>query len=193
VLELYYKYSFEQKYLSLKAMSPKPGEFIFIMLKPTAANDLELSNFIIQELTHYGYIKHNKKSVLMTKKKILEHYKASKSSLWYPIITNYFTNKLMQCFILEYEYDTSIDKYQYSFGEFLKKQVIGPSDICKTRKHHIRRLALRKPTFLLDNLVHSSDNSREALEEIRLWYEDEPQVIAEYEVKALALNVFTAP
>ena len=75
-----------------------------------------------------------------------------------------------------------------SFGKFLKGQVIGPADICKTRKHHIRRLALKKPTFLLDNLIHSSDNTKEALEEIRLWYQNEPKVIAEFEKKSIVIS-----
>lgn len=167
----------------------QPNPFVFIMLKPAAANNRELSNYILKKLSKYGDIKYIKHSVKVNKEKISKHYKASQRSLWYPLITNYFANKSMQCFILEYNADKlSINRNYSSFGEFLKTQVIGPADICKTKKHHLRRLALKKPTFLVDNLIHSSDNSQEALQEIRLWYEDEPMVIAEFETKALALS-----
>lgn len=163
--------------------------FVFIMLKPAAANNKELSSYLQKKLSKYGDIKYIKHSVKVNKQKISKHYKASQGSLWYPFITNYFAKKSVQCFILEYNSEKlSINSNYTSFGEFIKTQVIGPADICKTKKHHLRRLALKKPTFLVDNLIHSSDNSQEALKEIRLWYEDEPMVIAEFETKALALN-----
>ncbi len=170
-------------------MSQQPGEFIFIMLKPAAANDVELSSFIKKRLAKYGDIKYIRNSIIVNKEKISKHYKYSKSSFWYPLLVNYFSNKTVQCFILEYNPDKpypDFDSEHSSFAKFLKTEVIGPSDICKLKKHHLRRLAMRKVTFLLDNLIHSSDNNQEALEEIRIWYEDEPMVIAEFERKALA-------
>ena len=171
-------------------MSQKLGAFVFIMLKPAAANDIDLSDSIKKKLSQYGDIKHIRDSVIVSKEKILKHYKSSQYSLWYPFITNYLSKKSVQCFILE----SYIDKYDIanhsnysSFGEFLKRQVIGPANLCKTKKHHLRRFALKKATFLVDNLIHSSDNTTEALKEIRLWYEDEPKVIAEFETKALQI------
>jgi nucleoside diphosphate kinase len=172
-------------------MSQQQGEFIFIMLKPAAANDIKLCNFIKNDLAKYGDIKHIRNCVTVEKQKILKHYEASKSSLWYPFIINYLSNKPVSFFILESAPGQSYldtDCNRCSFGKFLKVQVIGPADICKTKKYHIRRLALKKPTFLLDNLIHSSDNTKDALEEIRIWYQDEPKVIAEFEKKSIVIS-----
>lgn len=171
-------------------MPKQNSEFVLIILKPAAANDAALSNRIISKLAEFGDICYLKKKVKVSKEKILQHYRYSKSSFWYPIITNYLSQKLVTVFILEQksQYNVySINKRQESFAKFLKTEIIGPSDICKTKKHHLRRLAMKKPTFLFDNLVHSSENTQEALEEICLWYEDEPSVVAEYEIKTLAL------
>lgn len=168
-------------------MEEKPGEFVFIILKPAAAKDKNLTKFIYTILNKYGQIKYIREFITVDKKKILQHYQASKSSFWYPFITNYFAHKRVHILILEAKsgagyYDS--DGKHCSFAKFLKQQIIGPADICKTKKHHIRRQARRKISFLVDNLIHSSDNNEEALAEIRLWYQDEPQVIAEFERKA---------
>lgn len=171
-------------------MSQKLNAFVFIMLKPAAANDIELSNLIKNKLSKYGDIKHIRYSIIVDKEKISKHYKSSQSSLWYPFIINYLSKKTVQFFILEYytdKYDIANNSSYSSFGEFLKTQVIGSANLCKTKKHHLRRMALKKATFLVDNLIHSSDNTQEALKEIRLWYEDEPTVIAEFETKALQI------
>jgi nucleoside diphosphate kinase len=170
-------------------MSIQAGEFIFIILKPAAAKDKQLSEVIKNELKAYGNIKHFKKNIIVKKNIILEHYKASQSARWYPLITDYLSNKLVHCFILEPHWDKYyFDSREIGFGEFLKSQVIGPADFRKTQKHHIRRLALKKVTFFVDNLIHSSDNADDALNEIRLWYANDPHVIAEYEEKSLILK-----
>jgi len=160
------------------------------MLKPAAANDIDLSNFIKNQLSKYGDIKYIRDSIIVTKEKISKHYKSSQYSLWYPFVINYFSKKSVQYFILDFyidKYDITNDSKYSSFGGFLKTQVIGSANLCKTKKHHLRRLALKKATFLVDNLIHSSDNTQEALKEIRLWYEDEPTIIAEFETKALQI------
>ena len=163
-------------------MSQEQGEFVFVMLKPAAAKDTALSNFIENKLRDYGDIQQRRKNILVSKEKILKHYKSSNLSFWYPIITNYLSNKSVEYFVLEK--NSTYDGSDYcSFGEFLKTQVIGPANICKTKKNHLRRLALKKATFLFDNLIHCSDNTKEALGEIRIWYDNEPMVIAEFETK----------
>jgi nucleoside diphosphate kinase len=172
-------------------MSQQSSTFVLIILKPTAAKDIKLSNFIKNELAKYGEIKHLRQSINVDKQKISQHYQFSRTSPWYPFIVNYFSGKTVQCFILEAFPNQNYfcnDSKQCDFGKFLKTQVIGSADICKTKKHHIRRLARKKPTFLIDNLIHSSDNTQEALAEIRIWYKNEARVIAEFEAKALVLK-----
>jgi nucleoside diphosphate kinase len=170
-------------------MSIQACEFIFIILKPAAAKDKKLSELVKNELKVYGEIKYLKKNIIVKKDIIREHYKASESARWYPLITDYLSNKLVERFIIEPYWDKYyLDGKEIGFGEFLKSQVIGPADFRKTKKYHIRRLALKKLTFFVDNLIHSSDNANDALNEIRLWYQDEPNVVAEYEEKSLILN-----
>lgn len=172
-------------------MLKQPREFVFIMLKPAALNNIKLTNFIKQELLKYGNIKYIKESVIVDKSIILEHYKNSKSSLWYPLVVNYFSGKVVQHFILEFNPDKHnllVNNTKYSFADFLRKQVIGPANLFKTKKSHIRRLALSKfSSFLLDNLIHCSATTQEALDEIRIWYKDCPIVVEEFDTKASAL------
>jgi hypothetical protein len=40
------------------------------------------------------------------------------------------------------------------------------------------------PGFLIDNLIHCSANTKEALTEIGIWYKNDPAVIEEFETKA---------
>lgn len=112
--------------------------------------------------------------------------------LWFSIIGNYLSGKVVKHFILECnskKHYFLVNNERYSFADFLRKQVIGSANLFKTKKHHNRRFALTKvSTFLLDNLVHCSANTQEALDEIRIWYKDCPIVVAEYETKALALS-----
>jgi len=173
-------------------MLEEPREFVFIMFKPAALTDTKLTNFIKQELLKYGDIKYVKESVIVNKSIISQHYKAAKLSLWFPLVVNYLSGKIVQHFVLEFnpkKYNLLVNNKKYSFADFLRKQVIGPANLFKTKKYHIRRLALSKfSTFLLDNLVHCSANTQEALDEIRIWYKDSPIVVAEYETKALALS-----
>ena len=171
-------------------MLEKPREFVFIMLKPAALNDTNLTDFIKQELLKYGDIKYVKQSVIVNKSIISEHYKAAKLSLWFPLVVNYLSGKVVQHFILEFnsKKHNLVDNKKYFFADFLRKQVIGPANLFKTKNYHIRRLALSKlSTFLLDNLVHCSANTQEALDEVRIWYKDCPIVVEEFETKALAL------
>lgn len=170
-------------------MLKQPREFVFIILKPAALNDIKLTNFIKQKLLSYGNIKYLKESVI-DKIKISEHYKASKSSLWYPLVVNYLSGKVVQHFILEFNGKPNllINNIKYPFADFLRKQVIGPANLFKTKNHHIRKLALSKfSSFLLDNLIHCSANTKEALDEIHIWYKDCPIVVEEFETKALVL------
>ena len=172
-------------------MLKQPEEFVFIILKPYALNDICLTNFIKQELLKYGDIKYLKESIIVDKKRISEHYKGSKSSFWYPLVIKYLTNKAIQYFILEYnpnKHNLVAAGIKYSFASFLRTQIIGPANLFRTKKNHIRRLALSSySVFLLDNLIHCSANTEEALDEIRIWYKDNPIVIEEFETKALAL------
>lgn len=170
-------------------MSKEARQFVFIMLKPSAANNIRLTNFIKNELLKYGEIKYIKNSVIVKKQTISDHYQASKTSLWYPALINYFNDKTVIHFILE-----ATPKKTYflpdgeDFATFLRQKVIGPANVFKTKKFHIRRLAFKNfPSCLLDNLIHCSDNIKESLKEIRIWYKDEPLVIEEFETKALAL------
>lgn len=172
-------------------MSSQPGEFVFIILKPAAANDKNLTNYICDRLSQYGDIQYMKYFVNVKRPIISEHYKYSKNSFWYPFVVNYLTHKHVHFFILETYPDFQeflLDNYQTTFAKFLKTRVIGSADMCKTKRYHLRRLALRKGYIFIDNLIHSSDNIPEALAEIRLWYHDEPEVIAEFEEKALVLS-----
>ncbi len=166
-------------------------EFVFIMLKPAAANDKNLTKLIYQKLLVYGDIKHLKELVVVDRKRIAEHYKGSKSSFWYPLLINYLSNKTVEYFVLELnhnKYRIFTENNGNAFADFLKKEVIGPANLFKTKEYHIRRLALSKSSvFLLDNLIHCSSNTKEALDEIRIWYKDYPIVIEEFETKALAL------
>jgi hypothetical protein len=50
-------------------MSQKLGAFVFIMLKPAAANDIDLSDSIKKKLSQYGDIKHIRDSVIVSKEK----------------------------------------------------------------------------------------------------------------------------
>lgn len=172
-------------------MLEETREFVFIMLKPAALTNLKLASFIKQELSKYGDIKYIKEFVTVDKSIISEHYKASKRSLWFPFVVNYLSGKIVQHFVLEFnpkKHNLLINNEKYSFADFLRKQVIGPANLFKTKKYHIRRLALGKfSSFLVDNLVHCSANTQEALDEIRIWYKDSPIVVAEFEAKALAL------
>lgn len=162
------------------------------MLKPAALNNTNLSDFIKQGLLKYGDIKYVKQSVIVNKSIISEYYKAAKLSLWFLLVVNYLFGKVVQHFVLEFnskKHNLLVNNKKYSFADFLRKQVIGPANLFKTKKYHIRRLALNKfSTFLLDNLVHCSANTQEAFDEIRIWYKDCPIVVAEYEAKALALS-----
>lgn len=83
-------------------MLEEPREFVFIMLKPAALNDTKLTNFIKQEFLKYGDIKYVKEFVTVDKSIILEHYKASKSSLWFPFVVNYLSGRVAQHFVLEF-------------------------------------------------------------------------------------------
>jgi nucleoside diphosphate kinase len=167
-------------------MSNYKGEFVFIMLKPVAAKNQVLGDFITGKLEGFGDVYYLRKGVVVDKEKIRRHYKHSRRSFWYPFITSYLSGKLVNCFILEQNNQKYpiLDDKQCSFAQFLRTEVIGSSDICKIKKHHLRRLALQKPTFMVDNLIHCSDNTQEALEEIRIWYGDNSDVLAEYEAKA---------
>lgn len=158
-------------------------QFAFIMLKPAAAHDLDLTNYLKKELLKYGDIKYFRDNIIVDKSSISEHYKASQTNFWYPFIINYLTNKSVKIFILE----STIDKD--NFDQFLKKQVIGSANLFKTEEFHLRRLAFKKfPLFLVDNLIHCSDSTQAALAEIRIWYKNEPDVIREFTTKALALE-----
>lgn len=174
-------------------MLEQPREFVFIMLKPAAAKNKTLSEFIKEKLLKYGDIKYNKK-IVIDKKRIAEHYKSAKHSFWYPLLINYLSNKTVEHFILEFnrdEQNSFIIGREYSFADFLRKQVIGPANIFKTKEFHIRRLALSIHSgFLLDNFIHCSANTKEALDEIRIWYKDYPSVIEEFETKALNLHKY---
>lgn len=165
-------------------MLEQPREFVFIILKPAALSNVALTKFIKTELLKYGDIKYLKESITVKKEIISEHYKDSRSSFWHPFVINYLSNKVIQHFILE----SNPDKYElkrYSFADFLRSQVIGPANLFKTKKNHIRRLALNIPSgFLIDNLIHCSANTQEALTEICLWYKNDPAVIKEFEIKA---------
>ncbi len=169
----------------------EPREFVFIMLKPAALSNIKSTDFIKQELLKYGDIKYIKESVIVDKLRILEHYKSSKSSLWYPLVVNYFSGRVVQHFILEFnpkKHNLLVNNLKYPFADFLRKQVIGPANLFKTKKYHIRRLALsRFSSFLLDNLIHCSANTKEALNEIHIWYEDCPIVVEEFDTKTSAL------
>ena len=82
-------------------MLEEPREFVFIMLKPAELNDTKLADFIKQELLKYGDIKYVKQSVIVNKSIISEHYKAAKLSLWFPLVVNYLSGKVVQHFVLE--------------------------------------------------------------------------------------------
>lgn len=165
-------------------MLEQPREFVFIILKPATLSNVALSKFIKTELLKYGDIKYLKESITVKKEIISEHYKDSRSSFWHPFVINYLSNKVIQHFILE----SNPNKYElkeYSFADFLRSQVIGPANLFKTKKNHIRRLALNISSgFLIDNLIHCSANTKEALTEICLWYKNDPTVIKEFETKA---------
>lgn len=164
----------------IRLMSNHKSEFVFIMLKPVAAKNQVLSDLITSKLEEFGDIRYMRKGILVDKEKIRKHYKYSQWSFWYPFITNYLSGKLVNFFILEQNHQKYLipDADQCSFAQFLRTEIIGPSDICKIKKHHLRRLALQKPTFMLDNLIHCSDNTLEALEEIDIWYEDDKNAIS---------------
>jgi nucleoside diphosphate kinase len=164
----------------IRLMSNYKSEFVFIMLKPVAAKNQVLSDLITSKLEEFGDIRYMRKGILVDKEKIRQHYKYSQRSFWYPFITNYLSGKLVSFFILEQNDEKYLipDADQRSFAQFLRNEIIGPSDICKIKKHHLRRLALQKPTFMLDNLIHCSDNTLEALEEIDIWYEDDRNAIS---------------
>ncbi len=165
-------------------MLEQPREFVFIILKPATLSNVALSKFIKTELLKYGDIKYLKESITVKKEIISEHYKDSRSSFWHPFVINYLSNKVIHHFILE----SNPNKYElkgYSFADFLRSQVIGPANLFKTKKNHIRRLALNISSgFLIDNLIHCSANTKEALTEICLWYKNDPTIIKEYETKA---------
>ncbi len=181
---------------SNKIMLEQTREFVFIMLKPAAAKNKILSDFIKEKLLRYGDIKYDRRFVIVDKRRIADHYKSAKSSLWYPLLINYLSNKAVEHFILEVNRDkhnSFISSPEYSFADFLRKQVIGPANIFKTKEFHIRRLALRIHSgFLLDNFIHCSANTKEALDEIRIWYKDYPSVIEEFETKALNLHKYVS-
>ena len=166
-------------FASIRLMSNYKSEFVFIMLKPVAAKNQVLSDLITSKLEEFGDIRYMRKGILVDKEKIRKHYKYSQRSFWYPFITNYLSGKLVNFFILEQNHQKYLipDADQRSFAQFLRTEIIGPSDICKIKKHHLRRLGLQKPTFMFDNLIHCSDNTLEALEEIGIWYEDDSNAI----------------
>lgn len=165
-------------------MLEQPREFVFIILKPAALSNVALKKFIKTELLKYGDIKYLKESITVKKEIISEHYKDSRSSLWHPFVINYLSNKVIQHFILE----SNPNKYDlkgYLFADFLRSQIIGSANLFKTRKNHLRRLALNISSgFLIDNLIHCSANTKEALTEIGIWYKNDPVVIKEFETKA---------
>lgn len=177
-------------------MLEQPREFVFIMLKPAAFKNKILSDFIKGKILKYGDIKYNIKFVIVDNKRIAEHYKSAKYSFWYPLLINYLDNKAVEHFILEVKRDkhnSFMVGREYSFADFLRKQVIGPANIFKTKEFHIRRLALSIHSgFLLDNFIHCSANTKEALDEIRIWYKDYPSVIEEFETKALNLHKYVS-
>lgn len=163
-------------------------EFVFIMLKPSAVSSVELTNLIENKLLQYGNIKYQRSSIV-TKRNISRHYKNSRSSLWYPLVVNYLVDKPVTYFLLESKPEKNHLFIKGSFAKFLKQEVIGPANIFKAKSSHIRRIALKKfPFCFLDNLIHCSDNTKEALEEMRIWYRDEPNSIEEFEPIALATN-----
>lgn len=164
----------------IRLMSNHKSEFVFIMLKPVAAKNQVLSDLITSKLEEFGDIHAMRTGIVVDKEKIRKHYKYSQRSFWYPFITNYLSGKLVSFFILEQNDEKYLipDSDQCSFAQFLRNEIIGPSDIRKIKKHHLRRLALQKPTFMLDNLIHCSDNTLEALEEIDIWYEDDRNAIS---------------
>lgn len=117
-------------------MLEEPREFVFIMLKPAALNDTKITNFIKQKFLRYGDIKYVKEFVTVDKLIISEHYKSAKLSLWFPLVVNYLSGKVVEHFILEFnskKHNILVNNKKYSFADFLRKQVIDPANLFKTK------------------------------------------------------------
>jgi len=167
---------------------------------------------IKSRLSEYGSICHcSRRSV--SKDLARAHYRGSEfksngeRSVHFPAITTYLTGQKVEAFVLNAFEDYLYGTDEQGFHDFMRKEVVGPSDPEKTGPAHLRhmakKLSYKRPVnvapeakfpgyqpFAKDNLVHFSDSPESARREIGLWFEYVPgtRLTAKAEI---ALN--TAP
>lgn len=196
---------FEQKIMDERRPErEKTKEFALLLLKPMAANDEELRVEIFTRLMEVGEIKHLKLVEVTSREQIQRHYSAAKGKNYHLPTVEYLSRKKMEVFILE-KLDNSETQSENSnntrkgFIKRLRKDIIGPSDPEKTEPYHIRNIVKQRGMeyrkkmdlpeeqkiegydFAIDNLIHCSDSIGSALEEITNWYQDNPDILKEYE------------
>ena len=190
-----------------KEQREKEKQFVFIMLKPLAINTAietrnelgeikksDCSDKIIKELELYGTF-----SDLVYEKTIIEqiaqlHYEESLKKPHGTRLIKYMANKTTIIGILVETEETIKKRGAMSFPDWIRKNVIGPSDPEKTNEQHLRNLVIQNglphkvylkgekdPVY--DNLIHCSDSNENALREVGIWYGKESETYKKFEEK----------
>lgn len=171
-----------------------PKGFALIVLKPDAVSDSEKNVKILTELIKYGKIKHLHKQEVLKKETARKHYSDAEGKKHFPFIVEYMSSKKVTFFVLE-EKENTIELINNSFSETIKKVVVGKTIPEEAEDNTIRALARDtsyKKNILLDNgetgqirdnLVHCSDDEKEALREIKNLYSSNKEVCDYYQLK----------
>lgn len=174
-----------------------PNDLVFILIKPLAMANKETSTRIMDELSKYGTVENAQSRLVTDRESIENHYSDSAGQQYHPPIVKYLTDQRATHFVLR---DTMpIGEREGGFANYLRSNVIGPSDPGLTEPHHIRNWPVQEGldykidvvdlpeedrinnwTTIMDNLVHCSDSTVSALNEISNWYKDTPEVVQYY-------------
>ena len=161
------------------SMDARP--FAYAMIKPQG---LEVREAIINKLQGMGEIVHSSKTTV-DPAAISEHYIAKQNERYFKSIVDYMSYKPVERIILQ------------GYGEpaeFIKqlRDLAGVMKPLKADDGTIRRMAIDNvmphimitpqadrelQQFAYDNLIHTSDSFEAAMDEIRIWFADQPQVI----------------
>lgn len=173
-----------------------PRDLVFILIKPLAMQNKDLSMQIMDELSKHGTIEFAQSRLVIDRPSIETHYSDSEGKRYYPPMVEYLTGQHATHFVLR---DTlPIGARETSFAEYIRSTVIGPSHPADGSPEHIRNWAIQHglPYEIIvdipeheqidgcndvhDNLVHCSDSTASALSEIANWYDEYPEVLQHY-------------
>lgn len=179
-----------------EALGEPPRDLVFILIKPLAMQDTDLSMRIMDELSKHGTIEFAHSTLVTERPAIERHYSDSEGKRYYPPMVEYLTGQKATHFVLR---DTlPIGARETSFADFIRSTVIGPSHPNDGTPEHIRNWAVQAGldyeivvdlpkdqqidgcSDVHDNLVHCSDSTGAALNEIANWYSEHPDVLQYY-------------